>query len=1484
MTGASSSSSCTDCQSGKYSVPSASVCADCVVGKYQSKTGSASCDDCEYGKYSSFEGVSMCEDCGSGKFLPEKGASNSEKCTKCATGTFSNATAAAACETCGEGETSEEGSLSRADCDCKPTYTRDCGSPPRGEEGARCKPCENSQLSTATGCQSCPARAVCDGTDKWKCSEGSLLNNNECQTCPELSVCDGTGTFKCQPGSYLSPLLTDGKSTDRICAECPQGADCSRGTFEPKVKGSVWGPVQRQQGKEGILLNRIQSCPPGFALTRIETNPQADDCAECPRGSYNLAGSFWVPTHEKTKSPKSGILEFCEQCPRSGADCPGGSTVEAQEGWYKYEMSSTRRVEGAWNRTKVVVYECPVMSCSGNNTCRGGKTGVLCAYCPKGWALELNDCVKCNTADTSGASASQILFGCIVSPFLMLVLFLLGWRHVFPGNNIHKMYDKASIWLVDRVKQVVSFLSRRTKEKWTSINPTLAVQVAKVFFGSLQVLMSFTLFKVELPHLLSDALQMVQAVSVVLTLEVFSWPGLGCLTELDYFSRLAARTLLPLLMVFLMAVPPIVSWIFLRQIDDSDRERILEATRRLTLAKDTCLNNIFTFLFVVFPSSTLASMEAFSCRQVGGASYLRADLRLSCPTASDGLFWFSIMATGVWTVGIPSFTIMSMRRHGIHTMAAAKHNRAILSAMISRFRDDNNDVDAGRQSLAYTVKDQLTQYPNTLDEAEDRPLDLKKRIHELFVKLFPEHANCKTCLTGHGLPTLYKLVLQKLKAVWRQHKGEDLKNIHEYRVFKKVMKIWYQEIAPNLNSRVSLGDLRREFGEMGMGAREIDVCLDDFKKHVDAQRERNKVQLSRTPGLEVDEFHLDSDEFENSMLHVLNECFNCFSFFEILTLFHFISIGLKWEKIDITHPAQRPTQGRELINFQLKRALQSQTDFTVQEWVRFGISNVRKDDFIESGGSYFKPADIKLEVLADLKLNSTTFCTMVVLQVEDLCCNTLEFTGEESLETLRATQLQKLLHHPWSNWENDMDVLADIIEDSHGKIGEVMVRDISHVVNDPEAAENARGIKFAMTESQENTLTSVLNGCKAMCEVLYIDVSQEMTIHTLPDMLDAIRAELNSLRHDSVANMQVREHLNLPGSRVATSIKNFESQLNGWSKTVKEIFHEMTAELGVRLYHKGVINVPALAWDCSLGPEEETVTRRFGFLINAFQVSCWYWEVVDMYRKFLLTGLMVILYDGTPPHLVGALLTTFVFLLLHVLWHPYLNQDLNEFQRLTLITQFITVFGCIIYDYVGTLDRLHEIEPTQEDRDGSRLLELAIIFMNCLVIILWPAWITVKYLLGTKVSLRAKILDGFTAVVRFVTNTVEANANHLTREETPNQAHSSIIRQLQDARKSVSAASVSLLPRPGAVQDARIEEDTGHGVMSYASARAQSAESNEVCSDCSSKGDIRESPSSNIPSDVRNQVTATLGLVHDITEGVTITSPPDSKRVAKYAV
>ena len=61
-----------------------------------------------------------------------------------------------------------------------------------------------------------------------------------------------------------------------------------------------------------------------------------------------------------------------------------------------------------------------------------------------------------------------------------------------------------------------------------------------------------------------------------------------------------------------------------------------------------------------------------------------------------------------------------------------------------------------------------------------------------------------------------------------------------------------------------------------------------------------------------------------------------------------------------------------------------------------------------------------------------------------------------------------------------------------------------------------------------------------------------------------------------------------------------------------------------------------IEWDGSLGPKEELAILRLGFLLNAYQVSCWYWELVEMVRKLILSAILVVVYDGSPPHLAGA--------------------------------------------------------------------------------------------------------------------------------------------------------------------------------------------------------------------------------------------------------
>ena len=77
-----------------------------------------------------------------------------------------------------------------------------------------------------------------------------------------------------------------------------------------------------------------------------------------------------------------------------------------------------------------------------------------------------------------------------------------------------------------------------------------------------------------------------------------------------------------------------------------------------------------------------------------------------------------------------------------------------------------------------------------------------------------------------------------------------------------------------------------------------------------------------------------------------------------------------------------------------------------------------------------------------------------------------------------------------------------------------------------------------------------------------------------------------------------------------------------------------------------------MEWDGSLGPEEEIVIERLGFLLNAYTVQAWYWEIVEMFRKLILTVALAALYKGEPAQLAGSLLTIFIFLVLHMLLKP----------------------------------------------------------------------------------------------------------------------------------------------------------------------------------------------------------------------------------------
>ena len=163
-----------------------------------------------------------------------------------------------------------------------------------------------------------------------------------------------------------------------------------------------------------------------------------------------------------------------------------------------------------------------------------------------------------------------------------------------------------------------------------------------------QVAASFVSFDVKLPDILESSVRYLHAISSLITLDVFIWPGVGCLVEMDWGIRLFLRVTLPLAVVALMCLPVVVSWVQLRYVEerasvercaleDSDdkcvemdggepahtralnvvaelrnvQRRVLMAREKLEKTKNVCWYNTLSWMFLVFPTVTLASMEAF---------------------------------------------------------------------------------------------------------------------------------------------------------------------------------------------------------------------------------------------------------------------------------------------------------------------------------------------------------------------------------------------------------------------------------------------------------------------------------------------------------------------------------------------------------------------------------------------------------------------------------------------------------------------------------------------------------------------------------------------------------------------------------------------------------------------------------------------------------------------------------------------------------
>ena len=104
----------------------------------------------------------------------------------------------------------------------------------------------------------------------------------------------------------------------------------------------------------------------------------------------------------------------------------------------------------------------------------------------------------------------------------------------------------------------------------------------------------------------------------------------------------------------------------------------------------------------------------------------------------------------------------------------------------------------------------------------------------------------------------------------------------------------------------------------------------------------------------------------------------------------------------------------------------------------------------------------------------------------------------------------------------------------------------------------------------------------------------------------------------------------------------------------------------------------------------EDCMAEFGTLYLQYESKYWYWEVIVILKKMLLTGAMTIVASGTSAQLAVAIIVVLTNLLIVLKTGPFVDAADDYLSFLTSLQMFMTLFGGLL------LMTDHPIKPTYD--------------------------------------------------------------------------------------------------------------------------------------------------------------------------------------------
>jgi len=427
-------------------------------------------------------------------------------------------------------------------------------------------------------------------------------------------------------------VATASNHTTATCGgPCPAGSYCPEGTVVPApcpadtIGGEGAASIDSCICPAGTTtvgtLVACDACRPGFFKTADGQCIQCDfSGVTCLDEGLEIAAIPIEPEFWRVSANSTAVVP----CYTEGV-CIGASAAQARVDNVT-TGSAGRRLQQAIALDSSSTY--------GDALCRDGHVGPFCEMCAPDHYKDPTG--LCNACDASGGSVGLTL----AIPVVMLVLALVL------GTCAACAARKKAVQAAERANDKLEAEGRAGGSELEVAGrgePSGALLVlSKIGLSLIQVLTQIgTVFAIRFPNVFASVLRWL----AVLQLDFLTLMPLDCVFPVDFHTSLLLRTLVPLVVMLVLAA---FGFSALHMGGD-------KPTSSWTWLGNLLFNLVFAILFLIYPSISSKTFATFQCEDLDdGSSVLRADLRIDCDSDDHfGYVLYAALMVVVYPIGAP---------------------------------------------------------------------------------------------------------------------------------------------------------------------------------------------------------------------------------------------------------------------------------------------------------------------------------------------------------------------------------------------------------------------------------------------------------------------------------------------------------------------------------------------------------------------------------------------------------------------------------------------------------------------------------------------------------------------------------------------------------------------------------------------------------------------------------------------------------------